>query len=256
MKRSQISLLIIAATLLSGCSMLSKVNWDSTELQNASTLALTAATISDAQVIALSQQTVQEMDAQNVIDNGTYKKRLDKVMAGIEDIDGLTINYKVYKLDEINAFACGDGSIRVYSGLMDVMDDDELIAIIGHECGHVVHQDTKKAMKNAYLAASARGLLNAAGGTVGTLSKTVLGDLGESFVSSQFSQKQEYQADEYGFEFAVKHGHDKYSMYKALNKLVELSGGSQASLVQKMFSSHPGSAERAQRMKEKAEKMN
>ncbi len=236
--------------------MLSKVNWDSTELQNASTLALTAATISDAQVIALSQQTVQEMDAQNVIDNGTYKKRLDKVMAGIEDIDGLTINYKVYKLDEINAFACGDGSIRVYSGLMDVMDDDELIAIIGHECGHVVHQDTKKAMKNAYLAASARGLLNAAGGTVGTLSKTVLGDLGESFVSSQFSQKQEYQADEYGFEFAVKHGHDKYSMYKALNKLVELSGGSQASLVQKMFSSHPGSAERAQRMKEKAEKMN
>ena len=255
MRISKLSALILAATLLSSCSMLSKVSWNPAELQNAASMALTAATITDAQIIALSQKTVQEMDAQNIIDNGAYKKRLDKVMAGIEDIDGIKINYKVYKLDEVNAFACGDGSIRVYSGLMDIMDDDELIAIIGHECGHVVHQDTKNAMKNAYLAASARGILNAAGGTIGTLSKTALGDLGESFVGSQFSQKQEYKADEYGFEFAIKHGHDKYSMYKALNKLVELSSGAQASLVQKMFSSHPGSAERAQKVKEMADKL-
>jgi len=238
---------------LTGCSLLSNINWDAEELEKAKMSALTAVSISDAQVIALSQQTVAQMDAKNVVDNGKYKQRLDKLMKGVTDINGIAVNYKVYKLDEINAFACGDGSIRVYSGLMDVMNDDELIAIIGHECGHVAAQDSKRAMKNAYLAASARGVLNAAGGTIGSLSKTALGDLGESFVSSQFSQKQEYAADEYGFNFAIKQGHDKYSMYNALNKLVELSGGTKASLVQNMFSSHPGSAERAAKMKTKAD---
>jgi len=244
---------ILCILPLTGCSILSNINWDQEELQKASTSALTAASITDAQVIALSQQTVLAMDAQNTIDNGSYKQRLDKLMKGITDINGIAINYKVYKLSEINAFACGDGSIRVYSGLMDVMSDDELIAIIGHECGHVANQDSKRAMKNAYLAAAARGVLNAAGGTVGTLSKTALGDLGEAFVSSQFSQKQEYAADDYGFKFAVDHGHDKYSMYNALNKLVELSGSTKASLVQNMFSSHPGSEERAAKMKAKAD---
>lgn len=245
--------ILSAMLLLDGCTVLSNVNWNSAELQNAANSALTAASITDAQVVALSQKTVQELDAQNTIENGPYKQRLDRLMAGIRDIEGIPVNYQVYKLQEVNAFACGDGSIRVYSGLMDVMDDDELMAIIGHECGHVAHQDTKKAMRNAYLAAAARGVVNAAGGTVGTLSQSVLGDLGESFVSSQFSQQQEYKADEYGYEFAVAHGHDKYSMYNALSELVELAGSSKSSLVQKMFSSHPGSAERAQRMKDKAD---
>lgn len=245
----------VAFLCMTGCATLSKINWDSAELQNAATSALTAVSISDSQVIALSKQTMAEMDGSNTIENGPYKERLDRLTSRIKDINGLPLNFKVYKTDEVNAFACGDGSVRVYTGLMDVMDDDELMAIIGHECGHVAHQDTKKAMKNAYLAAAARGVINSVGGTVGSLSKTVLGDLGESFVNSQFSQKQEYKADDYGFQFAIENGHDKYSMYKALSKLVDLAGGSSSSLVQKMFSSHPGSAERAARVKEKADNL-
>lgn len=81
----------------------------------------------------------------------------------------------------------------------------------------------------------------------------ILGDLGESFLSSQYSQKQEYAADEYGFKFSSEHGYSPYSMGTALEKLVTLAGSSNASLVQKMFSSHPDSAERARRMRAKAD---
>lgn len=123
----------------------------------------------------------------------------------------------------------------------------------GGECGHVVHQDSKHAMRNAYLAAAARGLISATGGTIATLSKSTLGDLGESFLSSQYSQKQEYAADEYGFKFSSERGYSPYSMGTALEKLVTLAGSSNASLVQKMFSSHPDSAERARRMRAKAD---
>lgn len=74
-----------------------------------------------------------------------------------------------------------------------------------------------------------------------------------AFTDAQFSQKQEYEADEYGFEFSVKHGFSPYAMGNSLNKLVELSKGAKASTVQKMFSSHPDSEKRAARMKEKAD---
>lgn len=243
----------VATMLLCSCSVISRIHWDPVQLAQAASSALTAASITDAQVIALSQKTVEQMDAQNTMAPDSYQKRLGKLLAGIKDIEGLPINYKVYKTNEVNAFACGDGSIRVYSGLMDIMDDSELMAIIGHECGHVVHQDTKKAMKAAYLAAAARNVVSATGGTVATLSQSALGSIGESFANSQFSQKQEYAADEYGYKFSTEHGYSPYSMCNALEKLVQLSGSSKASLVQKMFSSHPDSAKRAQKMREKAD---
>lgn len=37
-----------------------------------------------------------------------------------------------------------DGTIRVNSGLMDVMNDGELRFILGHEMGHVVERHIKK----------------------------------------------------------------------------------------------------------------
>lgn len=249
----KIVILAALTTVISGCSLLGRVNWDAAQLEQAAGAALTAATITDAQIVALSQKTIAQLDAQNTLADASYQQRLGRLLSSIPDVEGMKINYKVYKTNEINAFACGDGSIRVYSGLMDIMDDAELMAIIGHECGHVVHHDSRNAMRNAYLAMAARGVISSAGGAVGTLSKSVLGDLGESFISSQYSQKQEYAADEYGYSFSTKHGYSPYSMCNALEKLVTLSNGAKASAVQKMFASHPDSAERARRMRAKAD---
>jgi putative metalloprotease len=46
-------------------------------------------------------------------------------------------------------FATADGSVRVYSGLMDIMDDNELLAVIGHEIGHVANHDSQDAIKSS-----------------------------------------------------------------------------------------------------------
>lgn len=246
-------LALISVLSLSSCGIIAQRTWDAGQLVAAASNAMTAMTLSDQDIIQLSQQTVTQLDAQNTIDNGTYAKRLAGIMKGINEVEGLKLNYKVYRTQEVNAFACGDGSIRVYSGLMDVMDDSEIMAIIGHEIGHVVHQDTKNALKNAYLAAAARNVAGAAGGVIGTIAQSAAGGLAEAFLSSQFSQKQEFAADEYGYQFSTSHGRSPYSMYNALAKLLTLSSGSQASLVQKMFSSHPDTATRAERMKIKAD---
>lgn len=244
--------LIIAAACMSlcSCSLLGAINWNSEALASAAGKAMTAASITDAQIVQLSAQSVAQMDQQNKIDTGAYQARLKKLLSNVK-VGGLDLNFKVYLTDEINAFACADGSIRVYSGLMDVMDDGELLAIIGHEIGHVVHQDSKNAMKKAYMASAARDAI-AAAGTAGALSSAMLGDISEAFVSAKFSQKQEYAADEYGFQFAIDNGQSPYSMATALEKLVNLSNGRQASAVAQMFSSHPDSAKRAAIVREMA----
>lgn len=253
MKHTLLATIALTGTLFatSGCGILGSINWDAEQLAAAANSAMTAASITDEQIVELSKQAVKQYDSENTVDSGVYHNRLKKLMNGVT-VDGLPLNFKVYRKNEVNAFACGDGSIRVYSGLMDIMDDGELMAIIGHEIGHVVHKDTKNAMKKAYMTAAARDVVNAAG-AVGSISKTVLGDVAESYLGSQFSQKQEFAADEYGFEFSTKHGFNKYSMATSLEKLVKLAGSSKASLVQKMFSSHPDSETRAARCREMAD---
>lgn len=214
-----------------------------------------AVTLSDKDIAEMSRESVEWMDKNNKVSapESEYSQRLGRITGKFGEVNGLKLNFKVYEVTDVNAFACGDGSIRVFSALMDMMTDDELAAVIGHEIGHVVHTDVKDAMKNAYLTSAALNAAGATDGVVAKLSDSEVGKLVEAFTGAKFSQKQEYEADDYAFDFCVKNGFDPYAMSNALKKLVELSNGEKASAVQKMFSSHPDSAKRAERMKEKAD---
>ena len=136
--------LLLAAVLACGCSTLSNINWDYGRLASAGAKAATAASISDEQVAELCRQSVAYTDAQTPLADAKYQQRLEKLMSGIGSVDGKTLNFKVYRSNEVNACAYGDGSVRVNSALMDLMDDDELFAVIGHELGHVVNKDSMK----------------------------------------------------------------------------------------------------------------
>ncbi len=200
------------------------------------------------------------MDANNPVlpdDEPIYGARLKRLTKGLDRYEGLNLNFKVYHVTDVNAFACADGSIRVFSALMDLMTDDELLGVIGHEIGHVYSSDSKDAMKNAYLASAARNAAGAVGGTVGKLSDSQLGELTSAFTASQFSKQQEFAADEFGFRFSVANDINPYAMALSLEKLLELQGNAAtASKLQQMFSSHPNTAERAVRVRGMADQVN
>lgn len=257
-------LILLCTVLLLGWSMNATAQFkiggkkiNTTKLAEAGKDVAKAITLSDADIAALSREAVEWMDANNPVadENSEYTKRLNKLTENIKEVNGLPLNFKVYEVIDVNAFACGDGSIRVFSSLMDLMDDEELIGVIGHEIGHVVHADTKHAIKNAYLSSAARNAAGSAeGSVVAKLSDSELGEIATAFTNAQFSQSQESDADEYGFGFAIQYGFSPYSMANSLAKLEELSSGAKTSTVQKMFSSHPDSKKRAAKMKEKADK--
>ena len=240
MKKWMLVVLVLAGSVSWGQAQIKIGNRtiNTKKVLNAASEVASAITLSDEDVAALCRESVKWMDEQNpVSDPGSaYSKRLDSLMKKVGEIEGLKLNYKVYEVVDINA-----------------MDDDELMAVIGHEIGHVVHTDSKDAMKNAYLAAAAKSAAGAAGGVLEKLTDSQLGEIAQALSNAQFSQKQETEADEYGFEFCIKHGFDPYGMANALEKLNNLSEGQKASKFQQMFSSHPDSAKRASRMKEKAD---
>ncbi len=256
MKKWKLLVLVLTGGIVAGQAQIKIGNRtiNTKKVLSAASDVASAVTLSDEDVAKLCRESVKWMDEHNPVSapESAYSKRLDSLMKKVGDVEGLDLNYKVYEVVDINAFACGDGSIRVFSALMDLMNDDELMAVIGHEIGHVVHTDSKDAMKNAYMASAAKNAAGAAGGVLEKLSDSQLGSIAQALSGAQFSQKQELEADDYGFEFCLKHGFDAYGMANALEKLNNLSEGQKSTMFQKMFSSHPDSAKRAQRVREKA----
>ncbi len=203
-----------------------------------------AATLSKEDVQKLGKETADELDKLNKVAPATdpYAKRLAQIVAKLQNEDGLKLNYKVYLVTDINAFALPDGSVRVFSALMDMMTDDEVYFVIGHEIGHVKNGDTADRFRMAYTTSAARKGAAAAGGAAGALSASELGALGENFLNAQFSQSQESAADEYGLRLMQKYKKDTAAAVSALRKLASLgsSGG--------MLSSHPDSNARADKI--------
>ena len=87
-----------------------------------------ALTLTDAQMAAYVKESVDWMDKNNPVlpEDDPYTIRLRKLTEGVTDADGIPLNFKVYNVVDVNAFACPDGSVRVFAALMDMMSDEEL----------------------------------------------------------------------------------------------------------------------------------
>lgn len=212
-----------------------------------------AATLTDEDMAKLSLESVLWMDENNPVAEAgdPYADRLAKLVAGFENEDGLVLNYKVYLVVDVNAFATPDGSVRVMAGLMDLMTDDEILSVIGHEIGHVKLGHSKERYKAAYKISAAKDLAVANSDSGKILADDEIGGFVENVLNAQFSQTNESESDAYGFKFLVKHNLNYHGMEGAFKKLAELSdNGGKGSLT----SSHPGSAKRSERAKEWADK--
>ena len=216
-----------------------------------------AAVYSDADASRDAAEGVKYMDAHNTVagPKDKYTIRLNKIFGQHKNEDGLVLNYKVYKVVDINAFACADGSVRVFSSLMDILTDNELLAIIGHEIGHVHNHDSRDAMKAALTRAALTDAATSQSGAVAVLNDTQLGAIAEAMMDSKHSRKQESGADDYSYAFMKKHNYNITGGYTAFMKFIKMEGeATTQSKFAKMMNSHPDSKKRAEEIKIKATK--
>lgn len=249
---------IFAAVMMLCMAVPANAQFKIGKLAGAAAKGVKAMTITDAQMAAYVKESVDWMDTHNKVSDpdSPYTQRLNKLTEGINDVDGIPLNFKVYEVIDVNAFACPDGSVRVFSSLMDIMDDDELMGIIGHEIGHVAKRHSKNAFKHELLTGALKDVIASTSNTAAALTESQLGALGSSLAGAKFSQKQENEADDCGYDFLVANGRNPWGMVKAFEKFLDMEGGAseKASYVSKMFSSHPETKARIKHMSERCTK--
>lgn len=248
------------AILLAACIMpnMAQAQLNLGRLIQGGVKAVKALTLSDQEIIGYVDAYIQKTDSANVIlgPDTEYGKRLDRLTSGLTSVEGIPLNFKVYKNSELNAFACANGNVRVYSGLMDAMTDDEVLGVIGHEIGHVAHHDTKNAFKQALLNDALKDGLASTSSKVANLTDSQYGALGAALASSKFSRKQETAADDYGYDFLKSNGKNPAAMALAFQRLqaFEQQAGAQTNMVNQLFSSHPDIAKRIKHMVDRCKK--
>lgn len=240
MKKSPFIILSTTAIItLVGCNSLSL-----DDAMSLGTQSFQAISLSDADVKELSNKSCQQLDAQSKIApaNSVYTQRLNKIANSLgHNINGTKVNYKVYLTQDVNAWAMANGCVRVYSGLMDKMTDNEIEGVLGHELGHVALGHTKKRLQVAYATDIARSAVTKSSNSViADLSSSQLGNLAQTLVNSQFSQSQELAADNFSYDYLKQRKINPEGIATAFDKL----GGSSS-----LLSSHPSSSKRSQNIR-------
>ena len=121
---------------------------------------------------------------------------------------------RVYVIEnkEWNAFAMGNYSIYVFSGLLDDMDDDEVAIVLGHELVHASHEHTRKQFKRDMIVQLIALGVTAGAQTIDDDKKKavvqMLTGLAATAYTSGYGRGMEDQADRVGLRYAYEAGYD------------------------------------------------
>lgn len=231
------------ATMLGGCSQI---------------MSMTGYGYTDQEIQQMSAQSCIQMDkeAKLASANSKYTKRLNKIAQKLAtDVNGVPLNYKVYITKDINAFAMPNGCVRVYSGLMDLMNDDEVMGVVGHEIGHVALGHTKERFQVQGAAMMARDVATMVGGKAAEFSASEYADLAHAVIGGQFSQANESEADDYSFDLLTKRNLNREGLITAFEKLASLNSGSKENkgvvdnVLGGLTGSHPDAQARANHLR-------
>lgn len=123
-----------------------------------------------------------------------------------------SVRVHVVRTEAWNAAAMGNGSIWVYSGLIDELSDDELAIVLGHELAHYSHEHSRRAAKSGmwmqFLGLGALIAADQIDGDAKRLGAQLGALLAVTAFDSGYSRNQEDQADRVGLRYAREAGYD------------------------------------------------
>ncbi|MFO7604843.1 MAG: M48 family metallopeptidase [Desulfurivibrionaceae bacterium] len=243
-------LCLLAVLTVSGCAADDGFNKDAA--LGLGVGVLQATTLDEKSVKQTASLAAEEMDRKNEVapDGSPYATRLQNLTRGLRNYGGQNFDFKVYLAEDVNAFAMADGTVRVFSGLMDAMPDEQVLAVICHEIGHVQLKHSYKQMKEMILTDTAFKAAVSVGGTIGSLTSSQLGKLGQAAVNAHFSRDDELEADNFAVRTLKDLGHDPYAMLRAIETLQARFGSGGGFL-----SSHPANEKRIANIKDAAERL-
>lgn len=191
--------------------------------------------------------------AEKVSTNPKYVDRLNRVAPKVlraAGEDPAKWDYKVFDSKDLNAFALPGNHFAVYTGIMDIMaNDDQLATVVGHEVAHVRANHGGERVSQQLGANVAMQTAQAAIGSGSQTGQLALGALGvgaQYGVLLPFSRKHELEADKLGILYMYRAGYDPNEALKFWQKM----GSAGGSKPPEFMSTHPSDTTRITQIKE------
>lgn len=210
--------------------------------------------MSEAQEIAIDQQHAphQFSNDYGVVQDAAinrYVTEVGKQIAEVSHRPHMPYSYQVVNANYINAYTFPGGSMACTRGIMVEMEDEaNLAALLGHETGHVTARHTARRQTQALLATVALGGIAMAASRNDRLPGGdqmiyAIGAIGATALLAHYSRENEREADSLGLEYMAKAGHNPQGMVDLMDML-QSESRRQPNALEAMFSTHPMSNER------------
>ena len=178
---------------------------------------------------------------------GAYIQEVGSKLAVKTHRPNMPYDFQALNASYVNAYTFPGGSMAVTRGILLGMENEaELAAVLGHELGHVNARHTAQRMTKGLLAqAVVAGLAVYVAEEHEKYAPLAygLGGIGTGALLAYYSRDNEREADSLGMEYMTHAGYSPRGMVDLMDMLRGLHA-STPDLIQRMFASHPMSAER------------
>lgn len=179
---------------------------------------------------------------------------VQSVAARISRFSDARLDYDIVVLNDStpNAWALPGGKLAVNRGLlMELENEAELAAVVGHEIVHAAARHGGRRMNRNVLLQGVLAITNAAVEDNDFQQQIMQGvGTGAQMISQGYSRGDELMADEYGMEYMRRAGYNPTAAVALQEKFVAMSGDRRSGLLEQLFASHPPSQERVRRNRE------
>ena len=172
-----------------------------------------------------------------------YLTQIGSSMAGRSHRPQMPYSFRAANANYVNAYAFPGGSVATTRGiLLELNNEAELAALLGHEVGHVnarhAAEQAGRGLVTSLLVAGAAIATAAAGyGDYAGLVQ-VGGMIGGSALLAKYSRDNEREADSLGLEYMTRAGYSHVGMV-GLMDMLQRQSKEKPNMLEAMFASHP-----------------
>ena len=166
-------------------------------------------------------------------------------------LNGYNWEYNLVESNEVNAWCMPGGKIVVYTGLLPVTQNEAALAVVmGHEVTHALARHGSERMTQGIgqqLGGAAVSVLLAnKSQQTQSLFMSAYGVGSNVLVVLPFSRNQEYEADQFGLNFAAMAGYNPQEAIPLWERMEKAGGGNKPA---EFMSTHPSEGNRIERLK-------